>query len=275
MKPSGYIFPFRRMTRPKSADPAQQLKTGLFMLFTGLTSHIIFFELLILLLKLELTYLQSILYFQVTGFPEIDMLTPLFIIIISPLLLVFTDPILFLISLLPWSFAGLLTSIFFGPRQERVILLGPPLFIGSFLMLISFLLYSLIGLGPGLPSTGLLILMILLVAQAISAWSLALLLSLTMSLPALIGYSLGNRFSLTKAVPPFIFFAQPDRRDPNQTKCPYLSINNQCEVGYPGFISNVCDNKFNQVTCSYYIRKAYSKKNLAEDQPGEYIDEIQ
>lgn len=271
---SSSVFPFRQITKPKSADPAGEIKAGIILLFSGFTSHILFFELLVLILRIDLTYMLNLVSTQVTGLPEIDMLTPLVMIIISPTLLAFSNPLLFIISLLPWVFAGLVTAVLIGPQKDRSIMIAPPLSIGTVLMLFFFLNYSLIGLGPGLPALGLLLLVVLLLFSAILVWALTLILSLTMVIPAILGYSLGKRFK-SRAVSPQIFIAQPDRQDPDQTRCPFLQADNQCGVGSPEFIPDVCNNKWNQVTCRFYKRIHSIESQRDKHQPGDFIIEFQ
>jgi len=76
-------------------------------------------------------------------------------------------------------------------------------------------------------------------------------LSFPLVIPGLIGYSLGKKYSF-RAIPQ-IFFAQPDRQDPDKTQCRFLH-QNQCTVSSLKFIQGTCDNKFNQVTCSFYTK---------------------
>ena len=269
-------FPFRRLTKPNSADPAGRLKAGFVLLFVGFSSHILFFDALVLLLKLEQSYIQSLLFLEVTGLPEIDILTPLIIISLFPILFIFSNPVLFLISELPWVFAGFLIGVLFGPQYDRPILFAPPIFIGSCTMLFFFLLFSLLGLGPYAPSIGLLSIALLMLLLLVVLGQIILLISMTLVIPALIGYTFGKKYTV-RAVSPQVFLAQPDRQDPNHTRCRFLTAQDHCGVsGKEGVFSpNICDNKWNQVTCPYYFRQLRIEKAAKKFQEGDFINEIQ
>jgi hypothetical protein len=269
------FIPFRRLTKPKSVDRAGNLKAGFVLLFTGFCSHILFFEVLVLLLKLEMNYIQNLLFLGITGLPEIDILTPLILISLSPIFLIFTNPVLFLISELPWVFAGFLTGLLFGPQHDRSIMFAPPIFVSSIMMLFFFLLFSITGLGQSMPSTGIIFLVSLMLLLIVVLGQAILMFSMIMVIPALFGYFLGKKYTL-RAISPQVFLAQPDRQDPNHTRCQFLSPQNYCDVsGREGlFIHNTCDNKWNQVTCSFFIRQVRIKKVTEKTQQGDFINEI-
>ncbi|MFX1282814.1 MAG: hypothetical protein ACFFB5_04130 [Promethearchaeota archaeon] len=269
------LLPFRRLTKPRSVDPAGNIKVGFFLLFIGFSSHILFFEVLVLLLKLETTYMLSFILFEVTGLPEIDILTPLIIISLSPFLLISTNPFLFLISIIPWVFSGFLTGLLFGPQHGRAIVFAPPVFMGSIITLWFFLLFSIAGLGELTPSVGILLLSTVILILSVFLVYVIFLLSMVIAIPALIGYTFGKNKTLF-AISPRIFIAQPDREDPSNTRCRFLTPQNHCNVAarVGVFFPNICDNKWNQVTCSYYLRQIAVEKMNQKYQQGDYIDEI-
>jgi hypothetical protein len=263
--------PFRRITKLRSADSSRTLKAGIIFIFTGFTTHILFFESLIIILNLDqvLIGMTSVL----TGVVELDMLIPLLIITLSPIFLVDSNFGLFFVSLIPWLVAGFITGFIMGPGHDRAILLAPPLIISIISLLAAFLLYSLLGgLIPVSPFLTLLSLLVLvLVILFILAGSIAMI-SFPIIIPALIGYSIGKKY--TPSLVPQLFFAQPDRQDPHQTRCKYLNGQNQCGVGKSWFIPNTCDNKYNQVTCNYFTSAKMSKRNV-DRRKRLFLDEIQ
>ncbi|MFX0013802.1 MAG: hypothetical protein ACFFB2_03480 [Promethearchaeota archaeon] len=269
-------MPFRRITRLKSSDNAGKLKAGFFLLFTGFSIHIIFFEVIVLLLKLDPNYIGGLMFLGVTGLPELDLLTPLIMISLSPFFFITTNPLLFFLSELPWFLAGFLTGSVFGPQHDRSILFAPPIFIGTIVTLFLFLLFTLTGLGSLIPSIGILLISTVIFMLLIVLGQGILMLSLTMIIPALFGYLIGKRYTF-RAVPPQVFLAQPDRQDSNQTLCRYLNYQNKCTISNKKdfFIPNVCNNKWNQVTCSFYIHKKKFSRSKQKPQLGDLIDEIQ
>ncbi|UCG04285.1 MAG: hypothetical protein JSW11_09920 [Candidatus Heimdallarchaeota archaeon] len=273
---SSPLFPFRRLTKPQSGDPAGKLKAGFFLLITGFTSHILFFEFLVLILKLDISYTVGLVGLGVTGVPEIDILTPLIIISLSPLLLGFTNPILLFIGVIPWIFAGFLTGTFFGPQYDRSILFAPPIFTGSIIILFLFFLFSLAGLGSVMPSIGILLISAIILLLVVVLGQTILVISMIMAIPAIVGYYFGKKYTFNP-VPPQVLLAQPDRQDPDQSRCPFLDAHNYCAISNKKgiFFPNICDNKWNQVTCPYYLRKIKSDKIPIRHQQGDLIDEIQ
>ena len=254
-------FNFRRITKSRPANPAAYLKAIIVLIFSGFCSHILFIEMLIILFKLDLAFLYAILITN-TGLPEIDMLTPLVLVVISPILLLFSNPLVFFLSLLPWILAGFITGIIFGPTYDKAILFGPPTFVSIIFGLIILFLFSLIGFTFATPSISILTLIFLLLYLAITFGGVILIISFPIIIPSLIGYSIGKKYS--NNLFPLVFFAQPNRIDPNQTRCQYLNDQNQCLISKKDFIPNLCDNKFNQVTCTFYMYKkgVKYKKNL-------------
>ena len=97
-----------------------------------------------------------------------------------------------------------------------------------------------------------------------------------MAIPGIIGYYFGKKYT-SNPVSPQVFLAQPDRQDPDHIRCRFLSIHNYCSLSSNKgvFFTNVCDNKWNQVTCQYYKRKINSEKSSLSYQQGDLIDEIQ
>jgi hypothetical protein len=242
--------------------------------FWGYGTHLIFINLLVFIFNLDVGYTLTLLQTQLTGFPEIDMLTPLIITALSPLLFLATNPILVLLATIPWVFAGVVTALVFGPQHDRSIMLAPPIFMGSILLLFFFLIFSLVGVGPSLPSIGILYLILQLLIVAIPIWIIVFLLSLPMTIPALVGYGFGKRYS-SRAVPPQIFLAQPDRQDTKQTRCQFLSSKNDCNVGKTQFNENICLNRWNFVTCSSYLGATIKEKRIKKPEKEEiFIDEL-
>lgn len=270
------LIPFRRITKPQLGDSAGKLKSGFFLLITGFTSHILFFDFLVLILKLDNTYIVGLVALGVTGLPELDILTPLIVVSLSPLFFVLTNPILFLISEIPWVFAGFLTGILFGPQHDRSILFGPPIFVGGVIVLFLFLLFSLAGLGSGLPSVGILLIFAVIMLVLVVLGQAILIIAMIMVLPAIIGYYFGKKYTFNP-VSPQVFLAQPDRQDPDQTRCRFLDVQNYCAISNKKglYFPNICDNKWNQVTCPFYIRKIKSGKTTIKHQQGDLINEIQ
>ena len=269
------LIPFRRITKPQIGDPAAKIKASFFLLVTGFSSHILFFDFLVLLLKLDTFYIVGVVGLGVTGLPELDILTPLIIISLSPLFLVITNPILFLISEIPWIFAGFLTGIFFGPQHDRSILFSPPIFLGGVMVLFIFLLFSLAGLGSISPSVSILLISTIIILLIIVLGQAILVISMLMAIPAIVGYYFGKKYTFNP-VSPQVFIAQPDRQDPDHTRCRFLTVQNYCDISNKKgvFFDNVCNNKWNQVTCSYYIRKMKSEKLRISHQKGDLINEI-
>ncbi len=270
------LIPFRRITKPQLGDSAGNLKVGFFLLITGFSSHILFFEILVLILKLDMAYSVILVGLGVTGLPELDILTPLIVISLSPLFLVFTNPLLFFISEIPWVFAGFLTGIFFGPQHDRAILFAPPIFVGSIIVLFIFLLFSLTGLGTALPSIGILLIFAVIILLVVALGQAILVVAMIMTIPAIIGYYFGKKYTFY-AVSPQVFLAQPDRQDPEQTRCRFLAVENYCIVSNKKgiYFPNICDNKWNQVTCPYYKQKIRTLKTAIRRQQGDLINEIQ
>lgn len=96
------------------------------------------------------------------------------------------------------------------------------------------------------------------------------------AVPAMIGYYFGKKYTLF-SVAPMVLIAQPDRQDPDQTQCRFLDTQGYCVVANKKgiFFPNICDNKWNQVTCSFYLRQMKFKKSTVSLQKGDIIDEIQ
>jgi hypothetical protein len=215
---------------------------------------------------------------EVTGLPEIDILTPLIMISLSPYFYFASNILLFGLSIVPWFFAGLVTGIIFGPQYDRLIILSPPLFISAILMLFFFLYYSIFGFGISIPSIDLLYFAIVMAMMAVSIVMMIFIFCLPMIIPAFIGYSVGKNHTIRPVVPR-VFLAQPDRQDPNRTRCRYLTNRNTCSIGSGrrevNMIPNLCDNKWNQSTCRFYIRAAKTSEDRSISIEGDYIDEIQ
>ncbi|MFX1516634.1 MAG: hypothetical protein ACFFC6_10015 [Promethearchaeota archaeon] len=270
------LLPFRRITKPQIGDPSAKIKSGFFLLVTGFTSHILFFELLVLLLKLDTVYIVGIVGLGVTGLPELDILTPLIIISLSPIFLVVTNPILFLISEIPWVFAGFLTGLVFGPQHDRSILFSPPIFLGGVMLIFIFLLFSLVGVGSISPYVGLLLISTIILLLIVVFGQVILVISMLMAIPAIIGYYFGKKYTFNPVFPQ-VFVAQPDRQDPDHIRCRFLSPQNDCTISSKKgvYFDNICDNKWNQVTCSYYILQMKRQKSTNSSQKGDLIDEIQ
>ncbi|MFX0122634.1 MAG: hypothetical protein ACFFAE_03295 [Candidatus Hodarchaeota archaeon] len=270
------LIPFRRISKPEMGDSASKLKAGFFLLIIGFTSHILFFEFLVLILKLDTSYIVGVVTLGVTGLPELDILTPLIVVSLSPLFLVFTNPLLFLISEIPWVFAGFLTGIFFGPQHDRSVLFAPPIFVGGAILLFLFFLFSLAGLGSLMPSVGILLISTIIMLLFVLIGQALLIISMIMAIPAIIGYYFGKKYTFIP-VSPQVFLAQPDRHDPDQSRCCFLDVQNYCTVSNKQgiFYPNICDNKWNQTTCPFYIRKKKSEKRTIKRQKGDLINEIQ
>ncbi len=271
-------FPFKRLTKTRSADSAVILKVMIVFLFTGFTTFILFFETLVIILNLDIYQTAGLLTLEVTGVPEIDILTPLIIVSLSPYFYLYSNIFLFGLSLIPWFFAGFVTGIIFGPQHDRMIILSPPFFISAILMLFFFLLYSIFGFGYYIPSIDLLFFVIFMASMALSIAMMIFIFCLPMIIPAFIGYSMGRNRAIRPVVPR-VFLAQPDRQDPDGTRCRYLTNRNTCSVGggrrEVNLIPNLCDNKWNQKTCRLYIKASKTSKERNISLEGDYIDEIQ
>ncbi|MFX0086979.1 MAG: hypothetical protein ACFFAU_15080 [Candidatus Hodarchaeota archaeon] len=269
-------FPFRRLTKIRSADSAIIYKVVIVFLFTGFTTYILFFETLVIILNLDIYQTSNLM--ELTGVPEIDILTPLIIISLSPYLYLYTNIFLFGLSLIPWLFAGFVTGIIFGPQHDRLIILSPPFFISAIFMLFFFLLYSISGFGFYIPSIDLLFFVILMALMAISIAMTIFIFCLPMIIPAFIGYSIGRNRAIRPVVPR-VFLAQPDRQDPDRSRCQYLTNRNTCSIGGGRgeviLITNLCDNKWNQKTCRFYIKASKTSKERNISLEGDFIDEIQ
>ncbi|MHA2096803.1 MAG: hypothetical protein ACW98F_19480 [Candidatus Hodarchaeales archaeon] len=244
--------PLRRRTKFKSVNPAAITKAAFFHLSVGLFLHILFLNILVILMG------QNDLYMSVTsiivGIPEIDMLLPILTLFLMPLLQLATDPLLSGLSLLPWIITGYFTGYIFGPNHENSIFFSFPVLFGSVLGVVLFSIITLIGIGNILPpSTELLIYAVLIVFGLISMTSFIGMISLFFIVPSFIGYYLGRR--IAPRVYPLMFYGQPNRIDPDYTKCRFLTDQNICGVSQRTFIPNTCYNRFNQVTCPFYIRK--------------------
>ena len=97
------------------------------------------------------------------------------------------------------------------------------------------------------------------------------------AIPAFIGYYFGKKYTFVVPVAPQVFLAQPDRQDPDYTRCRFLNGQNFCAISNKKgvFYDNICNNKWNQVTCHYFISKMKSEKPPSSHQQGDLIDEIQ
>ena len=189
----------------------------------------------------------------VTGIPEIDMLIPILILFLMPVLQIAIDPLLAILTLLPWVITGFLTGYFFGPNHENAIFFSFPTLFGSLLGAVLFSIVTLIGIGTFLtPSTELLFYLVIIVFGLVWMASIIGMISLFFIIPSFFGYYFGKRFA--PRVYPLMFYAQPNRIDPNYTKCKFLTSEKNCGVSNRTFIPNTCDNRFNQVTCPFFIR---------------------
>lgn len=251
--------PLRRRTKSKSVNPAAITKAAFFHLATGLFLHIFFLDVLVILLGQNEIYIMGIAI--VTGIPEIDMLIPIVTLFMLPVLQIMTDPLLSILSLLPWVITGFLTGYLFGPNHENAIFFSFPSLFSSLLGIAFFSLITLFGIGNISPSIELLFYAIVIVFGLIWMVSIIGMMSLFFIVPSFLGYYSGKK--LAPRVYPLMFYAQPNRIDPNYTRCRFLTDQNSCGVSKRTFIPNTCDNKFNQVTCPFYIRmmKPVDKKN--------------
>ncbi|MHA2074252.1 MAG: hypothetical protein ACW97X_06515 [Candidatus Hodarchaeales archaeon] len=270
-------FPFKRLTKHRSADSNSELKAGILFVFTGFSSYILFFETLVILLNLDILQTQTLLGLEVTGIPEIDVLTPLIIISTAPYSYLFSNIFLFLLSLIPWFFSGFIIGLIFGPKYDRTIILSLPIFIGGIFLLFFFLLFSILGIGTIYPSFDIAFMLIMLFTLLLSLATSLLALTMPLILPAFIGYSIGRKYTF-RPIPPRVFIAQPDRQDPNYTRCQFLTPQDTCSVSRGRrpvpLMPNTCDNKWNHATCGWYLKeiKTIKSRNLTIE--GDYIDEL-
>ena len=131
-------------------------------------------------------------------------------------------------------------------------------------------------LGEFTPFVGILFLSTVILLLFVMLGQVILILSVAIVIPAIIGYTLGKKKTLF-ASSPRIFLAQPDRQDPNHTRCRFLSPQNYCNVTgkVDMYFPNICDNKWNQATCSFYLRQISFERKTQKYQKGDYINEIQ
>ncbi|MHA1944556.1 MAG: hypothetical protein ACXAC6_01875 [Candidatus Hodarchaeales archaeon] len=245
--------PLRRRTKSKSINPAAITKAAFFHLSVGLFLHILFLDFLVILMGQNELYISGTSI--VVGIPEIDMLLPILTLFLMPLLQLTTDPVLSGLSLLPWIITGFFTGYLFGPNHENSIFFSFPVLFGSFLGVALFSIVTLIGIGNILtPSAELLFYAVIIVFGLISMVSFIGMISLFFIVPSFIGYYFGK--NIAPRVYPLMFYAQPNRIDPEYTRCRFLTDQNSCEVSKGTIIPNTCDNRFNQVTCPFYIRNA-------------------
>lgn len=274
-------FPFKRLTKPRSADSSSELKVGILFIFTGFSSYILFFETLMILLNLDVFQTQLLLMLEVTGIPELDVLTPLILISIAPYLYLFINFFIFILSLIPWFFSGFIVGIIFGPKHDRTILFSLPIFIGGIFLIFFFLLFSLMGFGTLYPSLEIITTLIMIGWLLLSLFPVLLILTMPLIIPAFIGYSIGRKYT-NRPVAPRVFIAQPDRQDPNHTRCRFLTPQHFgkefCTVSRGRrqvfLMPNFCDNKWNHATCRFYMKEMKIIKSRSVTIEGDYIDEI-
>ena len=270
-------FPFKRLTKPRSADSSSGLKVGILFIFTGFSSYILFFETLTILLNLDVFQTQTLLMLEVTGIPELDVLTPLLLISLAPYMYLFTNLFIFVLSLIPWFFSGFIIGIIFGPKHDRTIIFSLPIFIGGIFLIFFFLLFSIMGFGTIFPSFDIALMLIMVLTLLTLLGTGLLILIMPLIIPAFIGYSFGRKYT-NRPVAPRVFIAQPDRQDQNRTRCRFLNQQRFCTVSRGRrqvfLIPNLCDNKWNHATCGYYIKEMKSRKSRNITIEGDYIDEI-
>jgi len=196
----------------------------------------------------------------VTGIPELDMLIPVVTIFLLPVFILFSDPILSILSMLPWVVAGFLTGYQFGPNHENAIIYSFPYLLLSISGIGLFSMVTIIGIGSLLfPSTELLFFAIIIVFGIIWMAGMIGILSLFFIVPSFIGYYFGR--NVAPRVYPLMFYAQPNRIDPEHKRCRFLTDQNNCGVSKRAFIPNTCVNRFNQVTCPFYLRRVKPVNN--------------
>jgi len=198
----------------------------------------------------------------VTGIPELDMLIPILVLFLLPVILLISDPLISILSMLPWVVTGFLTGYQFGPNHENAIFFSFPILLGSISGFGLFSIISFIGLGTiYTPSAELMFYAIIIVFGLISMSSIIGIISLFFIVPSFLGYYIGRK--VAPRVYPLMFYAQPNRIDPEHTRCRFLTDQNQCGVSKSVFTPNTCDNRFNQVTCPFYLRmsKPLNKKD--------------
>lgn len=271
-------FPFKRLTKPRSADSSSELKVGILFIFTGFSSYILFFETLTILLNLDVFQTQTLLMLEVTGIPEIDVLTPLILISIAPYMYLLSNFFIFILSLIPWFFSGFIIGIIFGPQHDRTLIFSLPIFIGGIFLIFLFLLFSILGIGTIYPSFDIVLMLVMMLTLLISLGAVLLVLTMPLIIPAFIGYSFGRKHT-NRPVAPRVFIAQPDRQDQNHTRCQFLNQQSFCAVSRGRrrpvvLIPNLCDNKWNHATCGYYLKEIKSRKTSNITIEGDYIDEI-
>jgi hypothetical protein len=252
--------PLRRRTKSKSVNPVAITKAAFFLLSIGLFLHIIFLDFLVILLGQSEIYMVGMAI--VTGIPEIDMLIPILTLFLLPVFQIVSDPLLSILSMLPWVAAGFLTGYIFGPYHENAVFFSFPYLLGSILGLVLFSVVTIIGVGTFFPPiTELLFYAVLVVFGFIWMASIVGIISLFFIVPSFIGYNFGKK--VAPRIYPLMFYAQPNRMDPEHTRCQFLTEHDNCGVSRRTFIPNTCDNRFNQVTCPFYIRmiKPINKKN--------------
>ena len=252
--------PLRRRTKSKSVNPAAITKASFFLLSIGLFLHILFLDFLVILLGQNEIYMIGMSV--VTGIPELDMLIPILTLFLLPVFQLVSDPILSILSMLPWVIAGFLTGYQFGPNHENAIFFSFPFLFSSIIGVGLLTLVTIIGIGSILtPSLELLFFAIVIVFAILSMASFIGMISLFFIVPSFIGYYFGRK--LAPRVYPLMFYAQPNRTDTKHTKCRFLTEENKCGVSKRPFIPNTCDNRFNQVTCPFYLRmtKPFNKKD--------------
>ena len=123
--------PLRRRTKSKSVNPAAITKAAFFHLSVGLFLHILFLDFLVILLGQNEIYIIGTSL--VTGIPEIDMLIPIVTLFLMPVFQIIADPLLSILSLLPWIITGFFTGYLFGPNHENAIFFAFPFLFGSLL----------------------------------------------------------------------------------------------------------------------------------------------
>jgi hypothetical protein len=260
---------FRKTTKPKSANPHAKLKVGFLLLSTGLFLQILFLNLLAAMIGIETGFLEITMI--ITGLPELDIIFPFIIILFIPILGVTTNLWITVLSIVPWVIAGAITGYYFGPHNGNSILLSFPVFFGSIgiiaILGIFTLVSSLIPVYPSIQIFGLALGFVLLGFYGLTIIGI---ISVYFFVPSYLGYYIGKKYS--PRLYPLIFYAQPNRIDPIAKYCKFLTHTGDCGVGSSKFIPGTCDNRFNQVTCPFYLHKTkpVHKKIL----PGGLFSEI-
>ena len=260
---------FRKKSKSNSANPHAKVKVGFLLISTGFFIQILFLNLLSVIIGIESEYLGMTMV--ITGIPELDIILPFIVIMFIPITGITTNLWITLLSIIPWILAGSLTGYYFGPHHERSLLISFPIFFSSVGVVAILILFTLVSsIIPIYPSVQFLVLAFAFVMGAVYGLTILGIITVYFFVPSYIGYYIGKKYS--QRLYPLVFYAQPNRIDPTKRHCTFLTPDKRCSVSRSTFIPGTCDNRFNQVTCPFYLRaaKPFRKKIL----PGGLFSEI-